>query len=126
MTEDKQKFVELWVRYGDAYKAASDLYPGEYGKCLEIANTWPLDVEILAAKIKYIDSHGVPMPIDDVGLVAELLEVARSAKYVDEKVKAYNLIAEITGAKKNNQKIELPITQSEPFRVVLAGDDVNI
>lgn len=126
MTEEKLKFIELWVKYGDAYKAALDIYPGEYGKCLQIADTWPLDVGIISAKSKYIEDNGKPMPIDDVGIVAELLEVARSAKYVDEKVKAYNLIAEITGAKKNNQKIELPVTQTEPFRVVIAGEDINI
>lgn len=126
MNTEKQRIAELLLKNKDPYQVALSLYPGQYGKALQLADQWALDPEIEQLKNEIIENKGVPMPLSDAELAYEVLELARNTPFHDDKIKAYALAAEIMGHKKAISKTDLNIKPQAPFIVQLSETDANL
>jgi len=126
MNIDKQRIAEMLLAGKDHYQVALSLFPGQYGKALQLADQWMFDPEIEKLKHEIMESKGVPMPLSDSELANEVLQLARSTPFHDDKIKAYALAAEIMGHKKAISKTDVNIKPSSPFIVQLSEMDANL
>lgn len=126
MNIDKRQVAELYLRLNDYHKVALHLFPGQYGLACKLADQWTLDPEIEQFKNEFIDSNGRPMPVSDAELANEVLQLARSIPFYDDKIKAYALAAKIMGYEKTTSKTDLNVTPTVPFVVTLSEMDANL
>lgn len=101
--EQKHAFAEAWLRHPkDPFAAARDVFGADTGRALIVAQTWTLDVEVLAHQQRLIDEHGarsfLPTKEEFARRVLDATDALNdSVLAFEDKLKGYKLFAEIMG-----------------------------
>lgn len=127
ITEEHKDFVSLWIKYGDPFKAALDLYPGEYGKACQIANEWPIQQHILKYKVEYLSGKDEPAPISKQDLAKKVIDRMDKSQFTDDFIKCADWLAKTFGyyvPVAENKKLD--VTGNMPVVITLSKDDEEI
>lgn len=95
----KETFAREWLKTGDPFKAAMNIWPKDTGRALRAAWEYPTDPEMLEIRAKLLADEGeksfLPTKEELARDVYSLSE--QTTRPIEERLKGYRLYAEIMG-----------------------------
>lgn len=95
----KEAFVREWLKTGDPFKAAMNVWPNNTGRALRASWEYPIDPQILELRAKILADEGERafLPTKEE-LARDVYGLSQqSTRPIEERLKGYRLYAEIMG-----------------------------